>query len=76
MNRGRAKARRGNKGPKMRNAILSMATELTGRRCLMTVWVDSSHSCGRLLKNECRRATMLPATNAQTIQVISEALAD
>jgi len=64
MNKGRAKARRGNKGPNMRKAILNMATELTGRRCFMTVWVDSSHSCGRLLKNECNRATMLPETKA------------
>jgi hypothetical protein len=36
----------------------------------MTVCEDSSHSCGRLLKNECRRATILPAIKAaQTYNV-------
>lgn len=62
MNNGRAKARRGSKGPIMRKAILSIATEFNGRRCLIIVCVDSSHSCGRLLKNECSSATIFPET--------------
>jgi hypothetical protein len=37
----------------------------------MTVCEDSSHSCGRLLKNECRRATILPAIKAEQTYNVS-----
>lgn len=62
MKKGRPKARRGSNGPKMRKAILNIATEVTGRKCFIIVCVDSSHSCGRLLKKACKRATMFPET--------------
>lgn len=60
MKRGRANASRGSNGPTIRNAILNIATEVTGLRFLRTACVPSSHSCGRLLKKECSNATMFP----------------
>ena len=63
-NTGRLKLTRGSKGLNMRKAILSIAVEEIGRSCLITAWLDSNHSCGRLLNKECKSATIFPTNRS------------
>lgn len=55
----------GSRGPMIRNAILSTATDVTGLRCLMIRLVPSSHSWGRLLKKEWSKDTILPGNQKE-----------